>query len=213
MLAEVTSGPTRSVGIVLAGGLARRMGGPSKPGVVVAGRAMIDRPLEALGAVCERVAVVCKADTPLPELGPAVERWEEPDEPRHPLTGIVHALERAGGPVLVCAADMPFVTPATLAAVDSARGDALAAVGRAGGHLQPLLAAYAPGVLDVVRGAGEDAPLTATVRLLEPVVVEVPERDAISIDTPEGVRRAERLLGGFSGAGSARALRRRLRSG
>ena len=49
------------------------------------------------------------ADTELPDL-PGTERWDEPDEPRHPLTGIVHALATAGGPVLVCAADMPFVT-------------------------------------------------------------------------------------------------------
>ncbi len=60
--------PTRPAGIVLAGGLARRMGGPSKPGVVVHGRAMVEWPLDALGAVCDRRAVVCKADTPLPEL-------------------------------------------------------------------------------------------------------------------------------------------------
>jgi len=181
---------------VLAGGLARRMGGPSKPGVVLGGRAMVEWPLEALGAVCERVAVVCKADTALPALPDGVQRWDEPSEPRHPLTGLVHALERAGGPVLVCAADMPFVTAATLRAVEDGRGHAVACVGRAGGRLQPLLAWYAPGALDVLRGAGEDAPLTGTVRLLSPAVVDVPERDATSIDTPEGVRRAERLLGG-----------------
>ena len=199
---------------MLAGGLARRMGGPSKPGVVVQGRAMIEWPLEALAAVCDRLAVVCKADTALPELPAGVQRWDEPETPRHPLTGIVHALERADGPVLVCAADMPFVTPGTLRAVQAGGGDAAAAVGRAGGHLQPLLALYTPTCLDVLRGAGEDAPLTGTVRLLAPAVVDVPERDAISIDTPEGVRRAERLLGGaVSASGSARALRRRLRSG
>ena len=175
---------------------------------------MIEWPLQALAAVCDRLAVVCKADTALPELPAAVQRWDEPDTPRHPLTGIVHALERAGEPVLVCAADMPFVTPDTLRALQAGRGDAVAAVGRAGGHLQPLLALYTPDALDVLRGAGEDAPLTGTVRLLAPAVVEVPERDAISIDTPEGVRRAERLLGGaVSASGSARALRRRLRSG
>ena len=81
--------------------------------------------------------------------------------------------------------------------MEAGRGEAPACVGRAGGHLQPLLAWYSPACLDVLRGAGEDAPLTGTVRLLSPAVVDVPERDAISIDTPEGVRRAERLLAGF----------------
>ena len=182
---------------MLAGGLARRMGGASKPGVVVHGKAMVHWPLEALDSVCDRVAVVCKPDTALPDLPAGVERWDEPERPRHPLTGIVHALERAGEPVLVCAADMPFVTAETLRAVEEGRGEAAACVGRAGGHLQPLLAWYSPECLEVLRGAGEDAPQTGTVRLLSPAVVDVPERDATSIDTPEGVRRAERLLAGF----------------
>ena len=82
--------------------------------------------------------MVCKADTRAARSCPTgVERWDEPDEPRHPLTGIVHALERAGGPVLVCAADMPFVTPGTLRALRPRRGDAAACVGRAGGRLPP----------------------------------------------------------------------------
>ena len=92
-----------------------------------------------------------------------MERWHEPDQPRHPLTGLVCALERAGGPVLVCAADMPFVTAATLRRVAAARGAAAACVGRADGRLQPLLAAYAPAALEILRAAEEDAPLTATV--------------------------------------------------
>ena len=37
-----------------------------------------------MGEVCARVAVVCKRDTALPPLPDGVERWDEPDEPRHP---------------------------------------------------------------------------------------------------------------------------------
>src|SRR5687768_11611716 len=73
------------------------------------GRPLAEHVHAALSAVCERVTVVCKKDTELPPLNGA-ERWDEPDEPRHPLTGIVHALEQAGEPVLVCAVDMPWVT-------------------------------------------------------------------------------------------------------
>jgi molybdopterin-guanine dinucleotide biosynthesis protein A len=166
------------------------MGAVSKPGVELGGRPMIAWPLEALGAVCARVAVVAKADTELPELPAGVERWDEPAQPRHPLTGIVCALERAGGPVLVCAADMPFVGADALRSVEAGRGGARACVGRAGGHLQPLLASYAPSALAMLRDAAEDAPLIGTVALLDPVVVDVPERDATSVDTPDGVRRA-----------------------
>ena len=177
-------------GIVLAGGRGSRMGAESKPGADLGGRPMIAWPLAALAAVCDRRAVVAKADTVLPRLPDGVERWHEPDRPRHPLTGLVCALQRAGGPVLVCAADMPFVTAASLRRVAAARGDAAACVGRAGGRLQPLLAVYAPAALETLCAAEEDAPLTATVQALDPVVIDVPERDATSIDTPGALERA-----------------------
>jgi molybdopterin-guanine dinucleotide biosynthesis protein A len=156
---------------------------------------MIERPLEALARVCDRVAVVCKRHTALPGLPPGVERWEEPDEPRHPLTGIVHALQEAAGlPVVVCGADMPFVQAATLALLLERVGEGGTVVGRAGGRLQPLLAVYDPAGLPALRAARADAALTATVEGLAPVVVEVPERDALSIDTPEALRRARAEL-------------------
>jgi molybdenum cofactor guanylyltransferase len=194
MLAGVRSGPIAATGVVLAGGLGRRMGSGSKPSALLAGRPLVERPLEALGAVCERVAVVCKRGTGLPILPPGVERWEEPDEPRHPLTGIVHALERAGGPVLILAADMPFVSPGTLRGLHDRLGDHAAVVGTAEGRLQPLLAAYAPEALEGLRGVGPDARLTDAVLGLDPLVVEVPAREATSVDTPEALARAEALF-------------------
>src|SRR5437764_7340068 len=97
------------MGAVLAGGAGRRLGAESKAAAELAGRPLASYPAAALGTVCERVAVVCKPSTELPELD-GVKRWDEPEEPRHPIAGIVHALERAAGPVLVCACDMPFVT-------------------------------------------------------------------------------------------------------
>jgi molybdopterin-guanine dinucleotide biosynthesis protein A len=187
IVAEVKSAPT---GIVLAGGRGRRMGAESKPGADLGGRPMMAWPLAALAAVCDRCAVVAKQGTILPVLPKDVERWDEPERPRHPLTGLVCALERAGGPVLVCAADMPFVTTVTLVRIVDARGDAAACVGRADGRLQPLLAAYAPTALDTLRAAEQDAPLKATVWALDPVVIDVPEGDAVSVDTPEALERA-----------------------
>src|SRR4051794_39041160 len=82
------------IGALLAGGSGSRLGYGSKPGTPLAGRPLAGYPAAALGAVCERVAVICKHDSLLPDL-PGTERWEEPDEPRHPLTGIVHALVTA----------------------------------------------------------------------------------------------------------------------
>jgi molybdopterin-guanine dinucleotide biosynthesis protein A len=182
-------------GAVLAGGAGRRMGRRSKPAALLAGQPLVAYPLAALAAVCDRVAVVCKAGTTLPDLDGA-ERWDEPEEPRHPLTGIVYALERAGGPVLVCAADMPFVTPdACRTLLEAAGGRAAAIVAVAEGVLQPVFGLYAPAALGRLRAGEPAAPLTATVEALDPVRVALPPGLVRSVNTPEDLAAAEALLG------------------
>lgn len=161
--------------------------------VTLAGRPLAAYPLEALAGVCDRLAVVCKADTTLPELDGA-ERWDEPDEPRHPLAGIVHALETAGAPVLVCAVDMPFVTVDACRSLLEATAGSPAVVATAKGRLQPVLALYAPAALDTLRGAAPDAPLTATIEALDPVRVALPEALVASVNTPEDLAAAEERL-------------------
>jgi molybdopterin-guanine dinucleotide biosynthesis protein A len=169
------------------------MGRGSKPAAELGGRPLASYPASALAAVCERVAVVCKADTELPDL-PGLERWDEPDEPRHPLTGIVHALQTAGGPVLVCAADMPFVTADACRTLLGAPGSASAVVASAGGVLQPTLGLYAPAALPELRAAPPDAPLTATVERLDPVRVALPPALVRSVNTPDDLAQAELSL-------------------
>src|SRR6185436_2118715 len=84
---------------VLAGGRSTRLGRP-KATAPLGGRALIDHPLTALADSALETVVVAKRDTELPEL--EVPLWSEPDEPAHPLLGIVTALERAARPLLVC---------------------------------------------------------------------------------------------------------------
>ena len=180
------------IGAVLAGGAGSRLGG-AKPTALLAGQPLVSYPLAALGEICERVAVVCKPATELPALD-GVERWDEPETPRHPLTGIVHALETAHGPVLVCAADMPFVTSEACRTLLEATGGALAVVATAGGVLQPLLGLYAPMALEALRAAPADAPLTATVESLHPARVALPPALVHSINTPEQLAKADRQL-------------------
>ena len=181
-------------GAVLAGGAGRRLGAPSKPAAVLDGRPLASYPVAALEAVCERVAVVCKPDTELPDLG--VDRWEEPRAPRHPRVGIVHALERAGGPVLVCAADMPFVTADALRTLLAAAGTGAAVVAVSEGVMQPVLGLYAPAALQTLRGAEPNAPLTATVEALDPARVALPPAIVRSVNTPDEAARAEVELAG-----------------
>lgn len=190
------------VGVVLAGGRGSRMGGRSKAAVPLAGRPLIARPVAALAGVCAAVAVLAKADTQLPPLPPGVERWTEPDEPRHPLIGIAFALECAPGAVLACAGDMPFVTVAALRALIAearARPEAKAVVARTPRRIEPLLAIYRRACLADLRAAPPDVALARTVEALAPVLVPVPAEAARSVNTPRELAAAEAQLGGSSG--------------
>ncbi len=133
------------VGVVLAGGLGRRIGG-DKATVALDGVALLQYPLRALAAVTAKQAVVAKRDTRLPELGDDVAVWLEPDEPRHPLTGVLHALRAARRrPVLCCAVDLPLLDAATLRRLLAADdGRRACVVPRAEGRLEPLCAIWHP---------------------------------------------------------------------
>ena len=176
-----------AVGAVLAGGAARRMGG-DKMRAPYRGRPLITWPVDALRAVLDEVVVVAKRDTPLPPLEVPV--WLEPDEPRHPLAGILHALRAAGGrDVLVCAGDMPAVAAETVHALLEAP-PAVAVVPCADGRLQPLLARYAPAALRPLAAALPDAPLTATVQALGPLLLDFPDPAPFrNVNTPADLGR------------------------
>lgn len=179
------------IGVVLAGGLGRRMGAP-KATARLAGRPLIAYPLAALGQVCEQVVVVAKRDSELPA---GIERWDEPDDPRHPVAGITHALERARTPVLVCAADMPFADAQILELIAAElRPGMKAAAAFCEGKLEPLLAAYAPEALEVLAASGADEPLRRTVESLMPVLVDVGPEVVFNVNTPDDLAEAERRL-------------------
>lgn len=123
---------------ILAGGAGRRLGRP-KALTDLGGRPLISYPIAATRAAGLEPVVVAKASTPLPTLDCRL--VFEPDEPRHPLAGIVAALGAGGGRAVIAAGcDMPFLEPALLAAFASL-GAALA-VSEAGGRLQPLPGRY-----------------------------------------------------------------------
>lgn len=191
------------IGVVLAGGRGRRLGGQSKAELQVAGRPMLAYVLEALTPVLEDVAVAAKAATGLPgrDTGdtlsvpglPPVALWIEPDEPRHPLAGLRHALARADGrAVLVVAVDLPLITSALVEEIANADAEgAPAVVPRAGHRLQPLLARYEPHALAALAQAGDDQSLTEAVRALEPRVIEPADPELFfNVNVPEDVELA-----------------------
>jgi molybdopterin-guanine dinucleotide biosynthesis protein A len=171
-------------GAILAGGAGTRLGGVSKATLELEGRSLAAHVATALGELCDRVAIVCKPGTELPDL-PGIERWDEPEEPRHPLTGIVHALEQADGPVLVCATDMPWVTADACRSLLDAAPGAVAAVAVGEGEMCPVFGVYSPDALDVLRSAPPDAPLRETVAALDPARVALPPALLRSVNRPE----------------------------
>jgi len=179
------------IGAVLAGGAARRLGG-AKATRALAGRPMIAYPLAAIAAAGLDAVVIAKRDSPLPR-ALAARFVPEPDEPRHPLAGVLAALDHAGGrPVVVCACDIPLVTAPVIRRLADVPGTAVAHDGE---RPQPLLARYRAADATALRaalGAGES--VTAAALALGPELVRVEPDAAFNVNTPEDLARAERLV-------------------
>jgi molybdopterin-guanine dinucleotide biosynthesis protein A len=171
---------------VLAGGRGSRLGG-AKPTAPLGGEPLIARVLRAAAGF--ETVVVAKRGTALPALSVPV--WLEPDEPFHPLTGLVTALEQ--GPVVAVACDQPWVTGELLGAL-AAAGPTVPWVD---GRFEPFPGHYDPSQLPVLRDAlAEEASLRATLARLAPLKFDLapfgePARLVASINTPEDLVRAE----------------------
>jgi len=190
--------PNAPVGVVLAGGAGRRIGG-GKAVVELHGRPLISYPVGVLQAALGSVAVVAKAASELPPL-PGVEIWTEPEAPSHPLAGIVHALECADGrAVLVAAGDLPFLTRELIGTVAQAPAEGRAAVvPRVGGRLQPLLARYEPRALEPLARALAQPRLGSLTRIVEalpPRELTLDDEEAFfNVNLPEDLLTATAMM-------------------
>jgi molybdopterin-guanine dinucleotide biosynthesis protein A len=208
----MTGAASRPLGAVLAGGRGRRFGSTSKPTLKLIGRPLIHYPLAAIAAVLpDPPVVVAKPDTVLPPLPRGVEVWREPEQPSHPLVGIVYALEHAGvRAVFVCGADMPLLDAEEIAAIVHAdAGGAPALLPRVDDRLQPLCALYSAAALPAlraalerIRAAPESAPaLTAIVEALAPRVLDRHRAEPyLNVNAPVDIGRADAALRARSGA-------------
>jgi molybdopterin-guanine dinucleotide biosynthesis protein A len=191
MLDAMGDGGEAPVGVVLAGGQGRRLGG-RKAMTALGGRPLVSFPVAAMRATLPEVVVVAKSDTELPA-GLVV--WREPEEPQHPVVGILHALRCAGGrAVVVCAGDMPFVSVGVLSALAACR---VTTVAVHAGELVPVLGRYGPEAqpgLESAAGKGNE-PLRAVVSRLAPdrfVVTDA--RVVFNVNTPADLTAARAML-------------------
>ncbi|HEY0278675.1 MAG TPA: molybdenum cofactor guanylyltransferase [Solirubrobacterales bacterium] len=207
------AGPdAEALGVVLAGGRGSRLGG-AKPTAELAGRPLISYPLAALAEAGLQAVIVVKPDTDLGgrSLSPmarqrttalgVVELIVEPEEPVHPLAGIVAALRQTGLPLVVVGCDFPFV-PAALLRVLADAAEPLV-VPAPGGAPQPLVARWTPPLLPALEGAlVREEPLRRTVAALAPRLLDDaelapfgdPARAFFNVNTPDDLEAAARLL-------------------
>lgn len=146
-----------AVGIVLAGGQARRMGGGDKALRLLAGRTLLDHVLARLAPQVDRVALNANGDPArfaawgLPVLADTL-----PDFPG-PLAGVLAGLRWAAGQgaaeALVVPTDSPFLPPDLLARLRAGRGDAALACAASAGQVHPVAALWRTGLADPLEAA------------------------------------------------------------
>ena len=183
------------IGAVLAGGSGSRIGG-AKATAQLDGQALISYPLAAALGALGSVAVVAKDGVELPQLDERVELWIEPDEPRHPVVGVIEALRRAEGrAVLIIACDLPLLTSEVVALIASADAEgSVAVLASAAGRPQPLLARYEPAALALLEKFDTDGPMTEQVMALMPTLVEVPAEASFNVNDLEQLKEVSRRL-------------------
>jgi molybdenum cofactor guanylyltransferase len=188
---------------VLAGGRASRLGG-AKATAPLGGKPLICHVLDAARSSGLPAVVLAKRRTPLPQIGERV--MIEPDEPRHPICGVLAALDQLAGcsqaALLLTACDMPFLTGPLLRWLAGLDGAAMA---RVGGQLQPLPArvtsAHRP---QLARALASERSMRSALEELHPRVVEErelarfgePARLCFSVNDPADLRLAREWMAG-----------------
>jgi molybdopterin-guanine dinucleotide biosynthesis protein A len=186
-----------TIGVILAGGRATRMG-RDKALVRFRGRAMISHVAAGLAAAGLDVLVVGRRDTVA-----GLETVPDDGSPgRGPMAGMVTGLRAAAGrDIFLVAADQPLLRPDTVAAMVGLPGDAVVPV--AGGHPQVTCALYRTACLEPAQAALATGEMKLR-RMLDTVGTNYVDaaiwsrwgedgRSWLSLDTPEAVRAAESL--------------------
>jgi molybdopterin-guanine dinucleotide biosynthesis protein A len=188
---------------ILVGGRATRLGGADKSQLLVGGRTILDRQMEALREVVARILIVDSRPRGVPV--PGAELGMDLRPGTGSLGGLYTALAAAGDDVIVLAGDLPFVTGAFLRFVGECLGQADAAVPRTADGRHPLCAAYARTCLAPIErsldaGALKIVGTLARLRVHEigPEAIAPFDRDGsllLNLNTPDDAARAEAVAG------------------
>jgi molybdopterin-guanine dinucleotide biosynthesis protein A len=152
---------TETLGVILAGGLARRMGGGDKPMRAIAGRTLLARVIDRMGPQCDGLILNANGDASrfdafgLPVVPDSVEGFAGP------LAGVLAALDWAAEHrphvkwVVSAAADCPFLPRDLVARFHRARleDEAELCVARSGGQTHPVIGLWSVDLRQELRHA------------------------------------------------------------
>jgi molybdenum cofactor guanylyltransferase len=193
--------------VLLAGGLARRMGGGDKPMRQIAGRTILARVIARLSPQCDGLILNANGDPArfaafgLPVIADRVQDFPGP------LAGILAALDWAAAErpevdhVLSAAADCPFLPRDLVARLDRARieHEAQLAVAASGGQSHPVIGLWSVALREELRHAlvVEDVRKidrwTARYRLATVSWPTMPVDPFFNANTMDDIAEAERL--------------------
>ena len=198
---------TPPLGLILAGGLARRMGGGDKARITIGGRTILDRVLTAMTPQCARLIINANgdparfADTKLPVVADSIPDFAGP------LAGILAGLDWAAthapdiADVASVPGDCPFLPSDLVAQLASARAEAKTplACARSGEWRHPVIGLWPVALREDLRHA-------LTVENLHKIEIwtarhgvaiadwpSEPIDPFFNVNTPEDVAAAERV--------------------
>jgi molybdopterin-guanine dinucleotide biosynthesis protein A len=160
--AEAASDNARKIpAVLLAGGLARRMGGGDKPMRTIAGRTILERVIARLGPQCDALILNANGDPSrfaafgLPVIADGVADFPGP------LAGILAGLDWAAANrpnvthILSAAADCPFLPRDLVSRLEEARRaqNAELAVASSGGQTHPVIGLWSVALRERLRHA------------------------------------------------------------
>ncbi|MBN8961856.1 MAG: molybdenum cofactor guanylyltransferase MobA [Rhizobiales bacterium] len=203
----MTTGSDGIIGVLLAGGLARRMGGGDKPMQTVGGQSMLARVIDRLAPQCDGLILNANgdparfADLELPVVADAVAGFPGP------LAGILAGLDwvALNRPqtrwMLSAAADCPFLPRDLVRRLDNARSeqDAPLAVAASGGQSHHVIALWSLALREPLRDAVVNEGFRAVGRWMARHPVATVEWPVTPFDpffnanTPDDLAEAERL--------------------
>jgi molybdopterin-guanine dinucleotide biosynthesis protein A len=171
---------TARIGVVLAGGVATRMGG-DKVGAFLGSETLLARAVAQAREAGLEPRVCARELTRLPPIDGLGDNaiWREPTrdscpEDAHPLAGLAYALEQAGESVVALPVDLPLLP--SIALTRLADHSAAVAVVGVGGRPAALVCKVGPTLIEpLTRAARDGRPALRTLIDLGAAVVDLPE--------------------------------------